>query len=80
MVMVTHDVGLKNFADRVVHMSDGKIHRVASVENEAREEITGQLEARVEAIYRAQESGEKQNLNIREGITEQNTGNEEKTG
>ena len=28
MVMVTHDVGLKTFAHRVVRMADGKIHKI----------------------------------------------------
>lgn len=28
MVMVTHDVALKTFADRVVRMMDGKVHKI----------------------------------------------------
>ncbi|KAJ3037777.1 ABC transporter H member 2, partial [Rhizophlyctis rosea] len=32
LVMVTHDVYLKNFAHRVVYMRDGKVHRVECVE------------------------------------------------
>ena len=28
MVMVTHDVGLKTFAHRVVRMADGKVHKI----------------------------------------------------
>lgn len=39
MVMVTHDVGLKNFADRVVHMADGKVSRVTAIPQDARDEI-----------------------------------------
>jgi len=31
MVMVTHDVGLKNFADRIIWMRDGKIQRIENV-------------------------------------------------
>lgn len=31
MVMVTHDVGLKSFANRVVRMADGKIHKIQEV-------------------------------------------------
>lgn len=50
MIMVTHDVGLKNFAHRVVHMTDGKIHRVAPVASKDREEIIGQLDARIDII------------------------------
>jgi putative ABC transport system ATP-binding protein len=78
MVMVTHDVGLKNFADRVVHMSDGKIHRVAPVKREDREQIVKQLEERIDIINaNIASGGNRQNLNIREGITEQNSGKEE---
>ena len=32
MVMVTHDAGLKFFANRVVKMSDGKILRIEDIE------------------------------------------------
>jgi putative ABC transport system ATP-binding protein len=28
MIMVTHDVGLKSFANRVVRMADGKINKI----------------------------------------------------
>ena len=31
MVMVTHDVALKNFADRIIWMRDGKIQRIEQV-------------------------------------------------
>jgi len=31
MVMVTHDVGLKSFADRIIWMRDGKIQRIETV-------------------------------------------------
>jgi putative ABC transport system ATP-binding protein len=71
MVMVTHDVGLKNFADRVVHMADGKIHRVAPVKREDREQICKQLDDRIDVINaNIASGGNKKNLNIREGITE----------
>ena len=36
LVMVTHDVGLKNFADRVIRVLDGKIMRVEEVSEEER--------------------------------------------
>ncbi len=38
MVMVTHDVQLKNFADRVVWMRDGKIQRIEKVPTWKKEE------------------------------------------
>ena len=31
MVMVTHDVGLKTFAHRVVRMADGKINKIQDI-------------------------------------------------
>jgi len=48
MVMVTHDVSLKNFADRVVWMRDGKIQRIEVVPKHKKEEaikkVTDELE------------------------------------
>ena len=34
MIMVTHDVGLKTFADRVVRMADGKIAKIEEIPKE----------------------------------------------
>ena len=31
MVMVTHEVNLKNFCDRVIRMVDGKIQRIENI-------------------------------------------------
>jgi len=45
MIMVTHDVGLKNFADRIIWMRDGKIQRIEIVPKDKK----------VEAIKRNQE-------------------------
>jgi putative ABC transport system ATP-binding protein len=36
LVMVTHDVGLKNFAHRVIWMRDGKIQRIETIPEERR--------------------------------------------
>ena len=36
MIMVTHDVGLKNFANRIVKMMDGKIANIEEINNENR--------------------------------------------
>jgi len=38
MVMVTHDVGLKNFADRIIWMRDGKIQRIEIVNRDKKAE------------------------------------------
>jgi len=45
MIMVTHDVGLKNFADRIIWMRDGKIQRIEIVAKDKK----------VDAIKRNQE-------------------------
>lgn len=65
MIMVTHDVGLKQFAHRVVKMADGKVNTIKPVPAATREEVIRNLNARVEAIH----SGDFQDqLMIREGI------------
>jgi len=54
LVMVTHDVGLKNFANRVIWMRDGKIQRVETIPEEKRtvqlEELSKKLSAGKEKI------------------------------
>ena len=66
MIMVTHDVGLKNFAHRVVKMADGKVNKIKITPPAARQEIIGNLNERVEAIHAG--TGGNQ-LMIREGIS-----------
>lgn len=48
LVMVTHDVGLKFFADRVIWMRDGRIQRVELVPEVRRREIREKLRAQLE--------------------------------
>lgn len=36
--MVTHDVALKNYANRVVRMVDGKVNAIENIPTEKREE------------------------------------------
>jgi len=48
MIMVTHDVALKTFADRVVRMADGKIAKIEEVEPEVREAQIKHLNERVD--------------------------------
>ena len=50
MIMVTHDVGLKDFSHRVVKMADGKVNKIKITPPAARHEIISNLNARVEAI------------------------------
>lgn len=65
MIMVTHDIGLKNFAHRVVKMADGKVNKIKTVPVSARQEIISDLNRRVQAIHSGDASN---NLMIREGI------------
>jgi putative ABC transport system ATP-binding protein len=43
LIMVTHDVGLKWFSDRVIWMRDGKIKAVELVSDDKRDQVTEQL-------------------------------------
>lgn len=36
--MVTHDVALKNYANRVVRMVDGKVNAIETIQKEKRDE------------------------------------------
>lgn len=49
LVMVTHDVGLKFFADRVIWMRDGKIQRVEQVTPDKQADARARLNAAPEA-------------------------------
>jgi len=48
MVMVTHDVGLKNFADRIIWMRDGKIQRIEIVDKQRKQEAIEKVEEEIE--------------------------------
>lgn len=39
MIMVTHDVVLKSFANRVVRMVDGKVHKIITMPSDKRREV-----------------------------------------
>lgn len=65
MIMVTHDVALKVFADRVVRMMDGKVHKIITMPNDQRLKATAELDARVDAILSGKDTG---SLTVREGI------------
>ena len=68
MIMVTHDVALKQFADRVVRMSDGKIAKIEEIDPELREQTIKNLNDRVDQINKGED---KDYLAIREGIAGQ---------
>jgi len=58
--MVTHDVGLKYYGNRVVRMVDGKINKIEDIPQEERIDVRAKLRARIE---------NKGHLGLREGIS-----------
>ena len=52
MIMVTHDVGLKSFANRVVRMADGKISKIEEIPKENRRDMIRHLNDRVQEIHK----------------------------
>lgn len=47
-IMVTHDQNLRNFSHRVVHMMDGKVHRVEVIPADARAALNRELDLHLE--------------------------------
>jgi putative ABC transport system ATP-binding protein len=50
LVMITHDVSLKNFADRVVWMRDGKILKVETIKENKRKKRQDELYEEIESF------------------------------
>lgn len=62
MIMVTHDVQLKNFGNRIVRMMDGKIHSITPVDIEERENMISKLKERVlSKDFKLREGGQDHN-------------------
>ncbi|GAM21386.1 hypothetical protein SAMD00019534_045610 [Acytostelium subglobosum LB1] len=57
LVMVTHDVGLKAYADRVIWMRDGKIQRIETVSLDLKKDSFSRLHKEIELINRNQKGG-----------------------
>ncbi len=55
LVMVTHDVSLKHFADRVIWMRDGRIQRIEAVPAQQRADVRERLQRDVAALERRRE-------------------------
>ena len=73
MIMVTHDVGLKNFAHRVVKVVDGKINHEIIVPKEDREECVRQLFERLDKKIGIREGTESSNISKNVENVEQNS-------
>jgi ABC-type lipoprotein export system ATPase subunit len=54
LIMVTHDTSLKAYASRVVHMIDGKIHRIEAIADATRQSAYSELAKKVKRISRVQ--------------------------
>lgn len=65
MVMVTHDVALKNFASKIVRMSDGRIASIEEIPHDERMKHYNKLAKRVEDIEKGLD---KNKLNVRQGV------------
>lgn len=73
MIMVTHDVALKNFAHRVVKVVDGKINHETLVSKEEREECVRQLYERLDKKIGIREGTESSNLKNNVGNVQGNS-------
>ena len=73
-VMVTHDQSLKHFAHRVVHMVDGKVLRVESIDEAERLRADSELQQKVEEIQgdRHQQQQEQQQAAEMEAVQQAN--------
>ena len=50
MVMVTHDVYMKQYANRVLYLRDGRVHKIEAVAAEVRDRASSELQARVQHV------------------------------
>lgn len=50
LIMVTHDTSMKFFSHRVIHMIDGKIHRIETIEPHVRAAAHRTLAQKVEEV------------------------------
>ena len=62
MIMVTHDVALKNYGQKIVRVIDGKIHHVIDVPLKDRKECIKQLYERLEKKMGIREGTQSSNI------------------
>ena len=65
MIMVTHDVALKNYANKIVKMFDGKVNKIEEVPKDIRKTTIDNLNEKVRLILEGKDTGQ---LNVREGV------------
>ena len=76
MIMVTHDVALKNYGQKIVRVIDGKIHHEVSVPIKDRIECVKQLYERLESKVGIREGTQSSNMNLN---SNENKNNNSKT-
>ena len=67
MIMVTHDVSLKNFANKVVRILDGKIQKIEEIDPEIRKNAINELKDTIANEYDDKNILIANNLGVREG-------------
>ena len=77
LIMVTHDVGIKFFSDRVIWLRDGKIQRIEVVSAEKRQESVDKLNAQLHEVQQRKEK--QQTLNERRVIVDEREGQKKKS-
>ena len=75
MIMVTHDVSLKNFGQRIVRVIDGKIHHEIDVPIKDRKECIKQLYERLEKNMGVREGTQSSDISKNSNENEINTTN-----
>ena len=78
MIMVTHDVALKNYGQKIVRVIDGKIHHEISVSPKDRKECIRQLYERLEKKMGIREGTQSSNISINTEDENNNISNENK--
>jgi len=70
MVMVTHDVALKNFADRIIWMRDGKIQRIEQVAKHKKLEAIRKVEEELQNAQQKKQMIASGQFKRQEGVIE----------
>lgn len=84
LIMVTHDVALKNFAQRVIRMLDGKVQRIEEVPQEVRNTAIDNLKTSLAKYTEADSSNPNQRTNneavlgVRQGVSDDPNNPEER--
>lgn len=67
MVMVTHDVSLKSYANKVVRILDGKVQNIENIDENTRSSAVKELKKTISEEYASNSNQKDGNLGVREG-------------